>query len=180
MAAVSLSTGRWWSRTSPRTRMSSWGQHEVGTFAGARSVAPSDINDDGKLDIVVGSGSGSGSLLAQLGQRYKLDDEHGRRNGPGLRSIEAADMDGDASPDIIVACRDANRIYWFKNFIKLSQPWVRYDVSTYFAGARGVSTGDLNGDNVPDVIGCAETGKISWWRPADSTRPPSSLPRYLM
>ncbi len=166
VAAVSLSTGRVVAYFSQNPYGFSWGQHEVGTFAGARSVALSDINDDGKLDIVVGSGSGSGSLRWYnwvSGTSWTMNTVDG--TAPGLRSIEAADMDGDASPDIIVACRDANRIYWFKNFIKLSQPWVRYDVSTYFAGARGVSTGDLNGDNVPDVIGCAETGnKISWWR----------------
>jgi len=166
IAAVSFSTGRVVAYFSQNPWGFSWAQHEVGTFTGARAVAVADVNDDGKLDIVVGSGSGNGSLRWYnhvSGTTWTMNSIEG--TAPGLRSIDAADMDGDGSPDVIVACRDANRIYWFKNFLKLSQPWVRYDVSTYFAGARGVSVGDMNGDGVPDVMGCAETGnKISWWR----------------
>jgi hypothetical protein len=173
VAAVSLSTGRVVAYLSQNPYGYSWNQQEVGTFTGARAVALADINDDGKLDIVVGSGSGNGSLRWYnhvSGSTWNMNTING--TAPGLRSIEVADMDGDGSPDIIVACRDANRIYWFKNFLKMGEPWERYDVSTWYSGARGVSVGDLNGNGVLDVIGCAETGnKVSWWRVSGFTSP---------
>jgi hypothetical protein len=147
----------------------SWSRYIIETsYNHPVSVAAADYNNDGTDDFAIASSSGAGNLRwydfldTQSSWIYHVMTGAGVQN---IYDIAAQDMDGDGYPEIMAASSGENRIVWCKNKEYLGENWETHSVSSYFAGALGVSAGDIDGDNVPDVLGCAFTGdKVSWWR----------------
>ncbi len=154
----------------------SWDKYTLETnYHHPVSVATADYNNDGKDDFAIASSYGSGNL-----RWYDFLDTQSSwvyhvMSGAGAQSIydiAAHDMDGDGYPEIMAASYGENRIFWCKNKEYLGENWEIHPVSSYFGGALGVSAGDMDGDGVPDVLGCAFTGdKVSWWRVSGFTTP---------
>lgn len=138
------------------------------------SITTADFNNDGTEDFAVASAYGSGNLRWYEFQGTDAWTSHEMPGAVGQQvyDIDAEDMDGDGYPDIILASMGQNKIVWCKNRTYLGDPWETFDVADNFSGALGVSTGDMDGDGVPDVLGCAYYGdKISWWRLSGFTSP---------
>jgi hypothetical protein len=162
----------------------SWHKDIIATsYASPVSVAVADYNGDGNDDFAIASSAGDGNLFwydfLDTQSTWIAHDMVGA-GSQGVYDISAIDMDGDGFADITLASYAENKIAWCKNREYLGQNWETFGVSTYFAGALGVSAGDMDGDNVPDVMGCAYIGdKISWWRVSGFTSP-SSLTSSIM
>jgi hypothetical protein len=136
-----------------------------GTRMGGFNLEYSDINRDGRLDIIGATREG----LVWVEQPRQIDDiwnSHyiGTFKPDNITGLEMADIDGDGHLDIIAGSysrgprtgdgdvdkNDAlGRIGWFKNPGKVSVPWVRHDISRRKRGmfdkfiARDL---DLDGD----------------------------------
>jgi len=151
-----------------------WSKQTIETnYSNPVSIAVADINNDGRDDFALASSSGSGNLrwYDRVGGSWTTHQMTGA-SGLQIYDITAFDMDGDAHPDVVAASLGENKVIWFKNKEYLGQGWETFSVSTYFYGAVGVSVGDLDGDDVPDVLGCALYGdKVSWWRVSGFTSP---------
>ncbi len=109
-----------------------------------------------------------------LGAAARAQQFQGATNFPDgtgnySEGIECADVDNDGDLDVIVADGDGfvsgtarqNKLY-INKFIETGTPWVIVDESaarfgTVFSDAKGVATGDVNGDGWVDVI-FANTG----------------------
>ena len=154
----------------------SWSKYTLETnYNDPVSIAVADMNNDGGHDFVVASSAGTGNLTWYDfldTQSSWVEHSMGGAQALGIYDIAARDMDGDGHDDVMAAAYNEDKLVWFKNGEYLGLAWNTYPVSTYFAGAVGVSVGDMDDDTVPDVLGCAFIGdKISWWRISGFTSP---------
>ncbi len=154
----------------------SWTKYTVSSsYNSPISVAVADYNNDGSDDFAVASSYGDGNLhwydFLDTQNSWVSHDIPGA-TGQSIYDIAARDMDGDGYPEIMAASLGEDKIVWCKNREYLGESWETFAVSTYFHGAVGVSVGDMDGDGVQDVLGCAFYGdKISWWRVSGFTTP---------
>ena len=154
----------------------SWNKNVVeSSFNNPTSVAAADYNNDGGCDFAVASSSGDGNLhwydYLDTQSSWVSHDMVGA-SAQGLSDIVAHDMDGDGYPELLGASFNEDRIVWCKNKEYLGENWETFSVSSYFNGAMGVSVGDMDGDQVPDVLGCSfYSDKVSWWRVSGFTTP---------
>jgi Bacterial Ig-like domain (group 3)/FG-GAP-like repeat/Abnormal spindle-like microcephaly-assoc'd, ASPM-SPD-2-Hydin len=127
---------------------------------GAVSVAVADVNGDNKPDLLVATGSASGSWVGVL-----LGNGDGTfqtvvtysTGGLAALSVAVADVNGDSKPDLVVAnwCTDANCTassvgVLLGNGDGTFQTVVNYDSGGIYANS--VVIGDVNGDGKLDVV----------------------------
>ncbi len=122
-------------------------------FQGGATVAAADVNDDGKADIITGTGFGgvplvnifSGTTNALLGNFYAFDPRF--RGGVVLA---AGDMEGNGHADIAVGVGFGGngniRVFSGTN---LSQ---RFNVSSVYSYGVSIALTDYDGDGLPDLV----------------------------
>ncbi|MGE5056998.1 MAG: FG-GAP repeat domain-containing protein [Acidobacteriota bacterium] len=139
-------------------------QHFSGGWI-AQSVAVSDVNGDGKNDVLVAHSCGSrtncnnGIIGVLLGdgnagfQPFKTYSSGGWQ----AYSIRVADLNRDGHPDLVVAnqCGDALCTQGSVGVLLGSGDGTFQTPVKYYSagwGAQWVAIGDVNGDHAPDVI----------------------------
>lgn len=148
----------------------------------SRSIRLSDLNRDGRLDLVsIGhhSGSNTQSLIPMLGDgagsfsglflRYYSGQEPYWTSYPvavSATSLEIADLDGDGIPDVAVPIRDSHVISIRRGLGDGSLEGSDYGPGPAYkvAGApRQVLIGDVDHDGTPDLMAFhAETGTFTF------------------
>jgi hypothetical protein len=128
-----------------------WPAHEVEKRRGHDLLA-SDLDGDGKVDLVMRDQSSFGSKAGHSIFLYRqITPAQWRmrelRCGEG-EGIQVADLNGDAKPDLAIGGS------WFENSGDLLQgPWTEHVFTTEWNYPHTkVAVGDLNGDGRPDVI----------------------------
>jgi hypothetical protein len=124
-------------------------------IARVTDVRGTDLNSDGRLDLVVGQfGYDQGEIrwMENLGNwefrsRVVL-------NLPGTIMTPVADYDGDGKPDFAaLVSQDAEEVHLFRNLgggqFRGSVLWKAKDESW---GSSGLEAGDLNRDGRPDLV----------------------------
>jgi hypothetical protein len=151
----------------------------------AQSVAVTDLNADGKLDLVVSNqcelngncqngtsttvllGNGDGTFQLSASYASSSSDFNGLMLPP-VTSVMLGDVNGDGKPDVLVTTScDGNSITCSSGSVSVLlgygdgtlQAGVIY--SSAGASAYGVTTADVNGDGKPDVIVANECVSVS-------------------
>lgn len=139
------------------------------TVSGERSGAfkaalGADVDGDGDPDIVYATADAVawadnrlGTAAGGFGPERLIDSAT-----VSFEMAAVADLDGDDSPDVVVAARTGNFIAWYRNNGTGGFEERRL-VGGACAGARAVHAADLDGDNRTDVIGGC-TNSVLWYR----------------
>ena len=158
----------WFENPRPgRPATAPWPAHRIASGGGAQDVVLSDLDRDGRPEIVLRGDTGSVTLFKQNRQGVWL-----RRNlalGTGTRGLALADLDRDKFPDIVVGGR------WLRNPRGkiLSQPWRLRSFGSWSPEAA-LDIGDLNRDGRADIVMTVSDGegRVSWFEnPANPGRP---------
>jgi hypothetical protein len=133
------------------------------TYRGGVNVAVGDVDGDGQLDIVTGTGDGGGPIVGVFGADGTLKHRFATFD-PDFRggvNVAAGDINGDGHADIIAGAGDtgAPRVQVFSgaNPSTILSSFFAYDSS--FRGGVFVSAGDVDGDGQVEIItGTGRTG----------------------
>jgi VCBS repeat protein len=124
---------------------------ETGTQCGGLNLAVGDFNGDGQLDVAVGGGQESVVVVFGLGNgKFDSGQVYTTGQGQGSTFVAAVDVEGDHSPDLIVANSGENDVT-----VLFGNKKGHFTVgASYAAGVGGmeVATGDLNRDGRPDLV----------------------------
>jgi hypothetical protein len=85
-------------------------------------------------------------------------------NFQGACSIGAADINNDGHEDVLGIASASNQVAWWENDGAIPPHFTKHLIDNDFYGAIYVSSNDLNGDSLADVLGAAwYGGKICIW-----------------
>ena len=144
-----------------------WTEHTVDdAFAGAASVYAADVDGDGDIDVL-GAATGDNDIawwenIEGDGTAWVEYTVNGAFND--VRSVYAADMDGDGDIDVLGAASVDDDIAWWENTEGDGTAWTEHTVDGEFAAAWSVYAADVDGDGDMDVLGAALfDDDIVWW-----------------
>lgn len=147
----------------------SWTLHVADTsFRNARNVSAADIDGDFDLDIIAGgiyvnevcwweNDDGFGLVW----DKHQISDEVTEVTG-----VCAADINGDAFPDVIGVQWTQDGILWFENPGDTDKDWIPHIIG-YMSDPYSSHSDDVDGDGDMDVM-TASDGGIAWWENVDS------------
>jgi hypothetical protein len=145
-------------------------------LVGASSIVATDLNHDGKLDLVVGNFQeidGSNHVLGisvLLGNGDGTFQTHTDYAGASLvqdvgspsegASVAAADFNGDGNPDIVATGPQLGAVVWLGNGDGSFRTSVQY--SNTGGGSSALAVGDFNGDGIPDLAVTNGSQTFTW------------------
>lgn len=157
---------------------SAWRDAAISTTTdGAFHAVPADVDGDGDLDLV-GSVQFADTIawyenLAGDASRWEPHAIAGEAEG--IRTVAAADLDGDGDVDAISASRRDNEITWYENVDRDGSTWVARVISDRTLQPFSVGLADVDGDGDLDALSASMgDDKIAWY----PNRSPHRTPEY--
>jgi len=140
---------------------------------GAAFVFASDLDGDGRMDVLSASGlddeiawyrNREASQWDGLFIEHLIDADFN-----GVNSISNADLDGDGDEDVIGAAQYLNEIAWYENLDLNSGSFYKHSIDENFDDPKVVYAADIDGDDDMDVLGGTHFGReIAWWENTDA------------
>lgn len=148
----------------------------TGAFPATQTVQAVDIDGDGWVDVLGGSG-GQGENSNQLA--WWRSDDGGEiswtkqtiaEDFPLVHWVHAADVDDDGRIDVLGASFLGNEIAWWRNGGGNPIEWTKHTVDAEFVHPLTVFAADMDNDGDTDVLGTAwlPDSDIAWWEQVGS------------
>ena len=167
-AARGIDAVRWWENSTGLG--TEWIEHSVDEeFDFAIHVFAIDLDGDDDKDLLGAAfkdnaitwwenTDGAGTAWT----KYIVDDTF-----TGARHVCVVDLDVDGDLDIIGSADLASTVAWWENTGPNPEEWTKHIVDDSFNGINSVFPSDINGDNIPDLLGVADNAdEIAWWQNA--------------
>ncbi len=119
-------------------------------------VAAGDINNDGYLDLVLGSEHDKGTGLVWY--EFPLWQRHPVADGEFTTDMQVADVDADGLPDIIVG-ESERGLMWFSNPGQ-GDNWQGHVIGPGYV--HDIAAGDIDGDGDIDFVTCDKKRVVIW------------------
>ena len=134
---------------------SSWQEIELGRFSNPRNSEPIDIDQDGDLDIIVGSNGENRIILFENIDPDKLGfEEHAIGvYGPGTNgfNMEFVDINKDGRLDIIGG--SGRTLSWLEQPENIDHAWISRSIGSFAPDSMtGFEIADINDDGLVDII----------------------------
>ena len=134
---------------------SSWQEIELGRFSNPRNSEPIDIDQDGDLDIIVGSNGENRIILFENIDPDKLGfEEHAIGvYGPGTNgfNMEFIDINKDGRLDIIGG--SGRTLSWLEQPENIDHAWISRSIGSFAPDSMtGLEIADINDDGLVDII----------------------------
>ncbi len=123
---------------------------------GTRDIVATDVNGDGDLDLLVGSGRGTMLFMGLPGMGFtRVSDSLPGTDFPAS-GVTTGDFDGDGVKDAVVSCNILSCVTILKGTTNGTfTPSISVDVPS----GQFIAAGDLDGDGKADLVG---TGTVLW------------------
>ena len=136
------------------------------TYRGGVFVAAGDVDGDGRADVIVTPSAGSSNQVRIFSgaDGSLLNSFRAFGKGVGGVRVAAGDVNGDGLADIIAGTGVGSSVRIFDAMVGTVLAGSGHEFRVFSKGYRGgvyVSTGDLNGDGIDDVIVGAAAGSLS-------------------
>ncbi len=142
-------------------------QKLISTLAnGVETVVAADLDGDQLTDVV--SASSLDNKIAwykNTGGQFAAQQVIAS-SMTGIQRIDAADVDNDGDIDVVAAFENQDRYIWFENLGLGTFSAMKF-ISGFNAinNPRFISVGDLDGDNIKDVLGFSDgDSRIMWYK----------------
>lgn len=126
-----------------------------------------DIDGDGDMDVA--AGGRIADVVVWYENNHPTWNKHIIANMDGAYAVCVADIDGDEKQDVIAGKRTSNgKIVWYKN--NLPDPWEMNVIGASLDRPNSILTGDIDGDNILDLVVALEGGgKVLWYKNPHTT-----------
>ena len=160
-AGIEKGTGRvaWWEN--PGDGSGNWTIHEIGAMPDkyADRFYTTDLNGDGRLDIIVSAANGSKNGVYWWERPDQAKNPNWKLHTVVVQnttnSLDVADMDQDGDIDLIAAeHRGTEKVQIWEN-VNHASSWVEHIVSTGRESHLGARVADLDGDGDLDIVSIA-------------------------
>lgn len=135
----------------------------IGSLSDPVTLAASDLDSDGDLDLVVGFGGGVAWWENNGGAGPAWTEHEIDGTIHYVTGVAAADLDLDGDPDALASVSSEGEVRWYEN-TGGGAAWVTHTIATGVAGASSVCAADIDGDGDLDAVATAFDGDtIGWW-----------------
>jgi len=145
-----------------------WTKQIIGAgLYNAHGVYAADINNDSHMDVL-GTSESLGRIVCWYNSGtnpIEWTEQVINNSFGGTQSVCAVDIDLDGDVDVLGAAGGDSEIAIWYNEGGDPINWQKQTIDSNFGMAHWVSSCDVDGDSIPDVLGAAFThNDITWWR----------------